>query len=330
MHRTPVRRIITFALAALVLVSSLVFGPGSLAAASPTDSLQGLCTYRVQYGDTLSSIATRYHTTVWNIMAINGLYSFSLYAGSTLRVPCDSDNGGGHGDGACSYRAAYLGDITVPDHSVLAPGTRFNKIWRVRNTGTCTWGPSYALDSVVNVGGTLLGAPSSVPIPTVVLPGGTLDISVPMVAPMLEGRYLSEWKLRVDGSQQLIGVGWDGTVPLFTDFEVARAPSTGEIRIRFAPGATSAVVNGRVINGRPVSYIAGARAGQFMSVRLLGIVPGPGVLRIEGVSDGDVYLPAGYGWTSFTGILRNSEDFRITVEAPNGGSFDYALELSIR
>jgi LysM repeat protein len=327
MHRFAVRRFPAIALAALVLISSLMVGPGSVAAASPADSLQTpqyLCTYRVQYGDTLFSIATRYHTSVWNIMALNGLYSFRIYAGSTLRVPCDSNDGG-----ACTYRAAYVADITVPDHSVLAPGTRFAKVWRVRNTGTCAWGPSYALDSVINVGGTLLGAPSSVPIPTVVLPGGIVDISVPMVAPSLAGRYLSEWKLRVDGSGQLIGVGRDGTAPLFTDFEVAGSPSTGETRIRFAPGASSAVVNGRVNNGQPVSYIAWARAGQVMSVRLLGIVPGPGVLRIEGVSDGDVYLPAAYGWTSFTGTLRNSEDFRITVEAPNGGSFDYALELSI-
>lgn len=324
MHRFAVRRFAAFALAALVLVTSLVAGPGAASAASPADSPQYLCTYRVQYGDTLYSIATRYHTSVWNIMAINGLYSIWIYAGSTLRVPCDSN-----GDGSCTYRAAYVADITVPDHSILAPGTSFNKVWRVRNTGTCAWGPSYALDTVVNVGGTLLGAPPSVPIPTVVLPGGTVDISVPMVAPSLAGRYLSEWKLRVDGSGQLVGVGWAGSVPLYTDFQVAGSPSPGETRIRFAPGATSAVVNGRVNNGQPVSYVAWARAGQVMSVRLLGIVPGPGVLRIEGVSDGDVYLPAAYRWTSFTGTLRSSEDFRITVEAPYGGSFDFALELSI-
>jgi hypothetical protein len=148
-----------------------------------------------------------------------------------------------------------------------------------------------------------------------------------MVAPSLAGRYLSEWKLRVDGSGQLVGVGWSG-VPLYTDFYVG-SQSGGETRIQFAPGATSAVVNGRVNNGRPVSYIAWARAGQVMSVRLLGIVP-RGNLRIEGVSDGDVYLTSVLGWTSFTGTLRNTEDFRISVEDLNGGSFDYALEVSIR
>ncbi|MGE5139485.1 MAG: NBR1-Ig-like domain-containing protein [Rudaea sp.] len=324
MHRFTVRRVVAIALAALVLVSSLVVGPGSAAAASPADSFQGLCTYRVQYGDTLYSIASRYHTTVWNIMSINGLQSFWIYAGSTLRVPCESNDGGGN----CTYRAAYVADITIPDHSVLVPGRTFAKVWRVRNTGTCAWGPSYALDSVVNVGGTLLGARPSEPIPTVVLPGGTVDITVYMVAPSQAGRYLSEWKLRVDGSGQLIGVGRDGTVPLYTDFYVG-SQSGGETRIRFAPGATSAVVNGRVNNGQPVSYVAWARAGQVMSVRLLGIVP-RGNLRIEGVSDGDVYLTSVLGWTSFTGTLRNTEDFRITVEDLNGGSFDYALEVSIR
>ena len=325
MHRFTVRRFAAIALAALVLVSSLAVGPGSAAAASPAESFQGLCSYRVQYGDTLYSIASRYHTTVWNIMSINGLQSFWIYAGSTLRVPCEGNNGG---TGNCSYRAAYIADITVPDHSVLVPGRTFAKVWRVRNTGTCAWGPSYALDSVVNVGGTLLGARPAEPIPTVVLPGGTVDLTVYMVAPNQAGRYLSEWKLRVDGSGQLIGVGRDGTVPLYTDFYVG-SQSSGETRLRFAPGATSAVVNGRVTNGQPVSYLAWARAGQLLSVRLLGIVP-RGNLRIEGVSDGDVYLTSVLGWTSFTGTLRNTEDFRITVEDLNGGSFDYALEVSIR
>ena len=60
----------------------------------------------MQYGDTLYSIASRYHTTVWNIMSINGLQSFWIYAGSTLRVPCESNDGGGN----CSYRAAYIAE----------------------------------------------------------------------------------------------------------------------------------------------------------------------------------------------------------------------------
>lgn len=43
--------------------------------------------YRVQPGDTLFSIARRFGTTVAQLMAVNGLTSSTIYAGTTLRIP---------------------------------------------------------------------------------------------------------------------------------------------------------------------------------------------------------------------------------------------------
>src|SRR5512141_335890 len=40
----------------------------------------------------------------------------------------------------CTYRAAFAGDMTIPDNSVIAPGAAFVKTWRLRNDGTCVWG----------------------------------------------------------------------------------------------------------------------------------------------------------------------------------------------
>jgi hypothetical protein len=39
---------------------------------------------------------------------------------------------------AC-HRAAFVGDVTVPDGTVLAPGEVFMKVWRLRNAGNCSW-----------------------------------------------------------------------------------------------------------------------------------------------------------------------------------------------
>lgn len=56
----------------------------SASSGSPSTTTQR---YRVQRGDTLASIASRYRTTVANLMQINNLKSSTLRAGQTLSVP---------------------------------------------------------------------------------------------------------------------------------------------------------------------------------------------------------------------------------------------------
>ncbi len=46
---------------------------------------------------------------------------------------------------ACLDAAEFVDNVTVPPGTAWAPGQSFNKIWRVRNTGTCAWGPEYEL-----------------------------------------------------------------------------------------------------------------------------------------------------------------------------------------
>ena len=47
-----------------------------------------LTTYRVQRGDTLSSIAARFNTTVQNLVALNGIANINrVYVGQVLNVP---------------------------------------------------------------------------------------------------------------------------------------------------------------------------------------------------------------------------------------------------
>ncbi|RIL85063.1 LysM peptidoglycan-binding domain-containing protein, partial [Staphylococcus equorum] len=54
---------------------------------APTRPISGAqSTYTVQAGDSLSSIAARYGTTYQNIMNLNGLTSFLIFPGQTLKV----------------------------------------------------------------------------------------------------------------------------------------------------------------------------------------------------------------------------------------------------
>ena len=51
------------------------------------------CAHFVRFGETLSSIAVRYGTSIFSMMQINGIRNANLiYAGMTLRVPCSGTN----------------------------------------------------------------------------------------------------------------------------------------------------------------------------------------------------------------------------------------------
>ena len=112
--------------------------------------------------------------------------------------------------------AAYISDVTYPDGSIVPSGSPFTKIWRVQNTGTCTWNTAYSL---VYVGGERFSAPSAVPVPGTVVPGQSVDLAVNMVSPNNSGNYTGYWKLR-NASGTLFGVG-AGDASIYVNARVA-------------------------------------------------------------------------------------------------------------
>jgi len=99
--------------------------------------------------------------------------------------------------------AAFVKDVTIPDGTVLGRGTNFTKVWRIQNTGSCTWTPFY---SVVFVGGDGLGASTINSFPGYVYPGNYVDLAVNMTAPDSNGQYQGFWELR-NASGALFGIG---------------------------------------------------------------------------------------------------------------------------
>jgi hypothetical protein len=91
----------------------------------------------------------------------------------------------------CTNDAAFVADVTVPDHTIFQPGARIDKTWRIRNSGTCPWGTGYRL---VFVSGNKMGAPDNQPVvPTA--PGGTTDVTVTMYAPSNYGTHTGVWRM---------------------------------------------------------------------------------------------------------------------------------------
>ena len=109
----------------------------------------------------------------------------------------------------CTTSAAFIADVTVPDGSVLAPNMSFVKTWRIRNAGTCDWGPGLTL---AFVGGTQLGGPAVVAFPATDA-GATRDISLNLKAPTTAGTYEGKWHLRGPEGERLTAVTVSIVVP---------------------------------------------------------------------------------------------------------------------
>jgi len=90
------------------------------------------------------------------------------------------------------YAMTFLSDVTIPDGMIIAPGARFTKTWRVRNDGNCVWDSKYSL---VLDKGNAMSTVTSFPLPKVVLPGDSVDISIEMTAPTIEGDYSGYWRI---------------------------------------------------------------------------------------------------------------------------------------
>ena len=91
-------------------------------------------------------------------------------------------------------RSEFVGDITVPDGTVLKPGVEFVKVWEIRNTGEVAWRHRYLTRVGAIVGAGLPYSPPRVPIPDTE-PGQSIRIAVPMRAQRLPGTAEIHWKM---------------------------------------------------------------------------------------------------------------------------------------
>jgi len=114
-------------------------------------------------------------------------------------------------------KASFVADINVPDGTVFAPGAAFTKTWRLKNAGSCAWTTAYRL---LFYSGEQMGAPTSLNLPRVVMPGDFIDLTVNMIAPALIGSYRGFWILS-NSSGALFGLGSDATMPFWVEILVA-------------------------------------------------------------------------------------------------------------
>jgi hypothetical protein len=97
----------------------------------------------------------------------------------------------------CTYDAAFVEDVTIPDNTEVASGADFVKTWRMRNSGTCDWRPGVKF---VFAAGEQMGGPASVDLPPTPA-GTTVDVELALKAPQEPGTYRGEWGFRAPDGQ---------------------------------------------------------------------------------------------------------------------------------
>jgi hypothetical protein len=108
------------------------------------------------------------------------------------------------GNGTTCFNSKFVADVTVPDGTVLQPGEKFRKVWRIQNTGTCKWDQGFGL--TIWAGPAMGGTPisfsgSDQPVEA----GGTVDLGIDMVAPDKSGDYIAHWVMINDSGKTFGG-----------------------------------------------------------------------------------------------------------------------------
>jgi hypothetical protein len=112
-------------------------------------------------------------------------------------------------------------DVTIPDDTRMQPGQAFTKIWRLKNSGTCSWQPDY---QVFLFSGEAMGAPASFALGQRVDPGQNVEISVDLIAPQSAGTHQGNWKLR-NQSGIAFGIGPRGSSSFWVRIIVVELPT---------------------------------------------------------------------------------------------------------
>ncbi len=149
---------------------------------------------------------------------------------------------------ACTNTVSFVADVTVPPGTLLASNQAFNKIWRVRNDGTCAWDSNYQF---IFVGGDAMAPINLIAVPNTA-PGATADLLVAMTAPAAPGVHTANWQLYKAG--QLFGAPLSVSINVISNALApgcAGAPtidlftaSPGTIR----PGQSTTLMWGKVDN----------------------------------------------------------------------------------
>lgn len=110
---------------------------------------------------------------------------------STTTTPGAGSTESAGTDATCKDSAVMIEDVTVPDNTLMSRGQKFTKTWRFLNNGRCNWS-GY---TIAFYAGDRMESPDSAPVPGTEA-GKTVDVSVELTAPSIDGAYTGFYVLK--------------------------------------------------------------------------------------------------------------------------------------
>lgn len=175
---------LTYKLFILLNITAILLGACSTPATEANDQISTAVAQTVQAQNSLTKVA-EIPTFTPQPPATQPASAASLIPSTDTAAPVTGNPG-------CTV-SAELAAENPPDDTLIRPGEYFWKTWSLTNTGTCTWDANYKL---IFTDGELMGGLTSYPLPVLVAPGETKDISIYLKAPDTVGTYTGNWSLQ--------------------------------------------------------------------------------------------------------------------------------------
>jgi hypothetical protein len=135
--------------------------------------------------------------------------------------------------------AQFITDVTIPDGTLMAPSESFNKKWRIKNIGTCTWtGFSMVFDS-----GDAMSGPATKAISTL-NPGQEIDLDVDLKAPVTPGSYRGYWRINTNAGVLVPIVNGSQGKSFYVDIKVQNPVTATYTQVVFAVTSVSVASGG--------------------------------------------------------------------------------------
>jgi LysM repeat protein len=250
----------------------------------------------VRRGDTLSGIARQHGSTVAAIKAANGLRSDTIYVGQRLLIPSETTSPGNEqriqfATGATS--ALLEGSVHFPNRKSYVMRALAGQRLRIELTSS---------DASANF--SLVGVSDGVPYKRLENSNTVFEMVLPTT---------QDYRIQVATTNQR-----SLSFRLFV--EVLPVTAAQPLRVRFAPGATSATLAGNAVRGERIQYTLGTRAGQTMVVNLSSAENNAVFTIIR--PDGRVLSGTAEGEDarSWSGTLPISGDYIISVGSTRGNT----------
>ena len=183
-----IKRVIT-----LITLASLLYACGPTVPIEPTIDVNAIHTFAAE---TVIAEFTQTAAAIPSTVAATATQAASLTPEAAVQptdtaAPTNNPFEATPTDITCDD-AIWVSDVTVPDGTQMTPGQDFVKTWKIKNTGSCTWGTGYTL--IHGYDEKLDGIAE--PLTTAVAPGEEVEVSVRFKASTNAGEHRSYWRMQ--------------------------------------------------------------------------------------------------------------------------------------